>query len=1476
MVEIMKINKILILLSFILVVLLCISSVSASEEGNNLTSDSPSLESSLDEIDSSQNVKLNVSRSSVSNAPSSSNTIVVEEVEKDHNEMNDPTIQKAIDNAKAGDTIIVNGTSYVHCHFIINKKLTIISNVGTTLEPCGSNAISGYRGIFYISPEASGTVISGFTIKNDVSNSGDYGILVKGASNVKIENCTFSNSSLSSDAIRLENGKDIVIENVSISKVNNGIKISNSENVKVISSLLDNAKYCINVIDSNKININSNNITNNIIAGIAVSGSSKNVVILSNNMSKGNIAINLTVANNVCILSNYIGLSNKYGVYTNCNITKMEIKGNFIDRNGNYNIFNDHRVKNLFVKGGENKQVITNNYMIGGENSDRPVWRQVYEYRPGEGEFTYDPVNDYYTYVGENNGDYYGHQSGTFMGYVLVINQFIQCPNIYFSYPTNGVTPWTKTGNYNLYLSNITQVKKGVYSISIVDVNGNVAKEISSVPVTFYLMKKNLDINGKQKAPQESDIFKVVMMKNGTATVRFYPNEFNEADNVLLASFPGIGNNIYSNMYRPYKLFNIDDKFIPGNVSDTKIIISNLNTYPYSNAMFNAVLKDADGNPIANEIVKFTINGKSYNVKTDVNGVAKLKIAQSKEGKYTITVNYVGDDVDYKSSSAKAIITVKKVATKISSSNVYMIPNMAEYYSITLRDASNHGISSAKVTIKVNKKTYTVKTDKNGVAELKLKFSKQGTYSVAVKFAGSSKYNAVSKTSKIVVKYSSKTAKLTVPKVTILPKTYKYYTISLKKDNGKGIAKQKITIKLNGKTYSKTTNSNGNVVIKVKFSSLKSYKVSASYKGSKVYKKVSSVGKIVVAKSSTKFTAPKITILPNEKKVYTTTLKTSAGKALSKQKVSMTLNGKTYSKITNSKGQASFDVKLSSEKVYPVVLKYSGNTYYNAAKATGSITVSKIATQLTSYDKTFANDSSKNFTVILKDKSGNALKNQKITFTFNNQSLVKTTDEKGIAFINLNECVGSFKIISKYSGNNQYKSVSNTNLITISNKTNVVFIDANLPNSEIQNILDNCDDGSNVEFLGDLYKDISLNINKALNIYSTGKTVLNAKSKSPVFKILASNVNIYNLSIVGNANDGIEIINANNVKIFGNNISNLLDESKIKSYMESTISLPNYGINVVGSKNIEISNNSINKFESGIFVSNSNNIAIDSNVLMENNYGVKYGFGVANSNITNNFISESIGLYTNLVPEGPRGYGVFLNNSAVNVTITKNNISWNHLGISIDANYSTGILITSNLISDNVLEGIRFNEGYDLAQNAIEPVVTDNAIYRNGRGPSMMILGELSANPAGIYGPGAFNDSLKLKIGLNWYGKNQIITWDNDTGIVGYGTMCPRINTTGIAFKNITCVAPGTYSITFYKNDEIASKLPVFNMYATLNDDVEVVFDVVNGTGVFSFDAQKFISGENVIKVSSGSLKDMDRIFKVEMSKTLESSEIPI
>ena len=1454
----MKLNKLALIFILLLVLLVGMASVSAENIDNNyFASEISSNISAHDEMDV-ESIDDNNKLSSFNDNPiSSGKTIVVDEIERDHNEMTSSTIQVAINSAESGDTIIINGSSYVHCHFIVDKKLTIISNIGTELSPCSSNKISSHQGIFYLTPEASGTIIDGFTFNDKqaiLTDENGYGILVNGASDVIIRNCFVSTGDVA-DSIRLENAKNTIIENVAVYNSISGIKIVNSQNIKLRNITAKNCENGIIFAGSSNILINESNIFSNNL-GIATGEGCSNINILYNNITKNkHSGVNLASSDIINILSNYIA-QNKLGVYVNCNIVKIIINGNFFKQNTLYDIYNDYRVRNLVDKtdpknwiAHEDLEIINNNYMVG--LNERPVYTNSYEYvGKNRGDYSYDAVNDVFTKVGDGKGDYINLKSVSFLGYLFEVNEYVECPSIFHNYPN-----YWYNGDYRLQLSEITKNGVGTYSISIVDSSGNVATDLSSVPVVFFLNKNDKTVN-----PKEGDVYKTVWMKNGTATVKFTAQDFNETGNILLASLPGADTkNIYNN---PYRSLSIPDSDIPGNVMNTTIEVADLNTYPSGVQYLTATLKDEQGNLLAGKTLLFTINSATYSIKTNDAGQASIKINLAKEKTYPVTIAFE-DDESYTNSSAKANVVVKKESTSIASSDAAMCPNLGEYYSITLKDSASKVIANQKVTFTVNGKTYTATTNSKGQAKVYLKFTTEKTYKITIKFNGNNRYKDSSKTNSILVKKSSKTATLTAPKVTIPPKTDKSYTVTLiNAVNKNGVSNQLITFKVDGKTYTAKTNANGQASIKVKFTTMKSYSVAISYNGNNYYKKASATGTITVAKTPTTFQASNVVLTPKSQKAYTVTLKTTSGSVLANQKITMAINGVVYAKTTNSKGQASLTIGLARENRYPIVLNYNGNDIYAASSLTKYVTIQKTVTLITASDKTFSKDLDKYFTATLKDSSGNALANQKITVTFNNINLTQTTDAKGQAKINLDlNKAGSYDIVLKFGGNDIYKESFTTNKITITNNTDIVYVDPNLSSDEIQVILDGCDAGSNVEFLGDSYKDISLTVNKALNIYTLNETVMNGKPNIPVLNILSSNINVSNFIIVANSNSGIIINNSNYVALFNNSISNRLDESKMDEYMASTLVLPGYGIGIYNSNNVNVQNNDVTRFESGIFMQDSSSLAIENNTLKENNYGVKYGFGVSNTQITNNEIVDGIGLYTMEVPEGPRGYGIFLNNSAVNVSITGNNINWNHLGISVDANHSTGIVIMRNHISDNVLEGIRFNAGYDLAENAVEPIVTDNAIYRNARGPSMMILGELSANPEGIYGPGQWNDSLKLKIGPNWYGKNVIVTWDYETGIVGYGTMCPRIKTDPIAFDEVVSLGSGKYSVTFFKNGEIASNLAKFELYACLNNQTEVVFDVINGVGTFSFDAGSFKESGNFIGISSGSIFDESRMF---------------
>ena len=1440
----MKFKKIFVILSVLLIALLTVGTTSAIDS-DNVADNNISTQSVFD----------------VENTLSSSNDnqilseVIVVDAEDGHNEMDEPTIQVAIDNAKANDTIIINGKSYVHCHFVVDKPLTIKSDVGTSFSPCpGNTKGSGYRGIFYISPEASGTVIEGFSILNNLAGENDYGILVRGASDVVIRDCTIR-SVLEADAVRIENAVSTNLVNLTVSSLTNGINVKNSQKTLIEGNVIKNSQYGVNIVDSSETTFTNNVITSNKASGIYIDKGTRDTLILSNNITdnKGK-GIDIEYGDNVKILSNYIAFNRNdnagAGVYINCNVIKVEVKGNFLKQNGLYGVLMDHRVKNIGPDLlGEDLLIVDNNYMMAHEH------RAIYhiEYKPfAGGDFIYDADKDTYIQVEEGKGNYIAGMTTAYLRYAYLIDEQL-CPSIY-----NKETLWTQ-GNFRLQLSEITQVKRGLYSISVVNPNGEIAEDLSSVYVTFYLNKNNTE-----QIPQEGDVYRTVLIENGTATARFYADEFKEHDNVLLVSFPGTKSKITNN---PYKQTDIKDSDIPGMIKETVLSLSDLTTYPNSGEYVIANLKDETGLALAGENITFAVNSKSCTVATDKEGNAKLGVSISDEGKYILKAVYAGDGVDYAESESQTVVTVKKIATQIESEGYYVVPGIVDYYTVVLKDSNANPLNQQRVAFNVAGKNYVVTTNSKGQATIRVLFDKNNAdYKVTINYAGNNKYVHSSNSSVIHVKYSTKSPQLTVPSMGVPPKTDKWYTITLKGFRGEPLANQYVVINVDGVKYYKYTDNKGQVSIKLQFSEIGKYKVTALYPGSSVYKRTSVSNYITVDKVSTKIAAENCSVIPGESKTIPAVLTTGSGEKLPYQTVLVKISDKTYIKRTDANGQTNIVYTFKDSKVYPIQLTFEGTYKYKAFNTNIYVNAKKTDSTIISYDKTFSRGSAQDFTITLNDEYNKRISNQNVIFTFNGQNVTKTTDSNGQCGINLASNVASFDVTTTYLGNDQFNSISNTNMVTVlDNGADIVYVDADIPNDEIQRILDSCDNGNTVEFLGDSYDDISLTVSKQLNVLSQVGTILNAKKSAPVFKIVSSDVNISDFDINGNSYDAI-CIAANNVNIINNNISNMLDESKWDEYRASTISLPGYGINISNSKNVKVLNNEISLFESGVYAEKSSRLTIGNNVLKENNYGIKYGANVKNSKIDSNLISNSIGLYTLEVPEGPRGYAVFLNNSAVDVKITNNNLSWNHIGISFDCNGSTGIVVTGNVITDNVLEGVRFNAGYDLAENPVDPVITDNAIYRNARGPSMMILGEMSANPAGRYGPGEWDDDAKLHIDANWYGVNKLRTWDNETGIVGIGTMCPRIKTSEIKFDEIESQGQGKYEVTFKKDNKTASNLPEFNLFATLNrgttHEAEVEFIITDGVGTFGFDADKFGESKNIIEISVGSLHDDDRTYK--------------
>ena len=228
-----------------------------------------------------------------------------------------------------------------------------------------------------------------------------------------------------------------------------------------------------------------------------------------------------------------------------------------------------------------------------------------------------------------------------------------------------------------------------------------------------------------------------------------------------------------------------------------------------SGTQYFAMFTDSNGKALGNTKVTFTISGKSYDITTMPNGVAKINI-NFKPGNYVIsTVNPV---------------TGQKVSNKITIYYRIMGKDTSNYdgaktvYKVRIYTASMKPVGAGYVVkFKVNGKIYKVKTTKYGYAKLSIKL-KPNTYSVKVKFSKFVLYNTI-------------TVKKLLSAENIYKKASKktYFQAKLVYSNGNAQKGKIITFKIDGKIYKAKTNKYGIATLTLKNLKVGKYKIISSY-----------------------------------------------------------------------------------------------------------------------------------------------------------------------------------------------------------------------------------------------------------------------------------------------------------------------------------------------------------------------------------------------------------------------------------------------------------------------------------------------------------------------------------------------------------------------------------------------------------------------------------------------------------------------
>lgn len=272
-----------------------------------------------------------------------------------------------------------------------------------------------------------------------------------------------------------------------------------------------------------------------------------------------------------------------------------------------------------------------------------------------------------------------------------------------------------------------------------------------------------------------------------------------------------------------------------------KLTAPNVKMYYKDGSKFKVGLKDSNKKAIKNAKIKISINGATYNKVTDSKGIASMNL-NLKSGNYAVLTTFDGTS-KYKKANIKSTVTIKST---IKCSDLTKYYKNTASYSAKFYDTKGKLLKNTNVKVKLNSKTYTIKTNSKGVAKLAIDL-KPGKYNIVL--TNSKTTESITKT--VTIKSLIETEDLTFNETDTGE-----FKVKILNSNGKLSPNKKVTIKIDGKTFTKTTNKNGTATFNLNLNYGK-YKITTEYSG------IKSTNKITVNKFIKTSSYLHTTLIPN-------------------------------------------------------------------------------------------------------------------------------------------------------------------------------------------------------------------------------------------------------------------------------------------------------------------------------------------------------------------------------------------------------------------------------------------------------------------------------------------------------------------------------------------------------------------------------------------------------------------------------------
>ncbi len=354
-------------------------------------------------------------------------------------------------------------------------------------------------------------------------------------------------------------------------------------------------------------------------------------------------------------------------------------------------------------------------------------------------------------------------------------------------------------GNYTfiMYLDNGSYQFNRAVRMFTVDVKNT--KIIADDFMTYYQSGESYSV----KLADENG----TPLKNSMMTFVFDRNNITvKTDDEGLASIPI---NLTSGEYVLNIYFNGNNTHV-SSMARVKVAVKSSISFENSQYALNSKMTVSLSGNLTDKMVDVTVNGVIYHVKVN-NGKASLNV-NLKVGSYSVSVaNPVTGEVK----SQKINVLPRLSGGK----NIALYYKSGKKYSVKVYNDNGKAVGSGvTVSFKVKNKVYKVKTNKNGIAALKLNKFKPAKYTITATYKGFKVSNKITVKPTLITK--NKSAKK--------GKTVKFKAKLLNK-KGKVLKGKKITFKIKNKKYTAKTNKKGIATIKIKGLKVGKHKITSKF-----------------------------------------------------------------------------------------------------------------------------------------------------------------------------------------------------------------------------------------------------------------------------------------------------------------------------------------------------------------------------------------------------------------------------------------------------------------------------------------------------------------------------------------------------------------------------------------------------------------------------------------------------------------------